>query len=162
MTPTRTLGLLVALATFVIDQGVKYLIMGPIDLPNRGSIDLLPIFRVIWVNNPGVSMGLLTALPPLALIVLTAAIAIGVLVWMWRERRTQDVFGLGMILGGALGNILDRVRFGHVVDFANLHFGEFSPFLVFNVADAAITVGVMILFFRALLARDTAKVKSHA
>ena len=57
-------------------------------------------------------------------------------------------------MGGAIGNILDRVRFGYVVDFADLHFGNWSPFLVFNVADAAITIGVLILLVRALLVRD--------
>lgn len=64
------------------------------------------------------------------------------------------MLGLGLILGGALGNLVDRVRFGHVVDYADLHFGEFKPFLVFNVADAAITIGVLILLARALLVRD--------
>ena len=58
-----------------------------------------------------------------------------------------------MVLGGALGNILDRVRFGYVVDFADLHFGDFRPFLVFNVADAAISIGVVILLLRAFLVR---------
>ena len=59
-----------------------------------------------------------------------------------------------MVLGGALGNIVDRVRLGYVVDYADLHFGEFRPFLVFNVADAAITIGVLLLLVRALLMRD--------
>ena len=165
MTSNRSFGLIVAALTFALDQGVKYLIMGPVDLPNAREIELLPIFKIIWVNNPGVSMGMLTATTPLqawGLVALTAAIAAGVAVWMWRERRREDVLGLGMILGGAIGNIVDRVRFGHVIDYANLHFGDFSPFLVFNVADAAITVGVMILFFRALLSRDKPKAEPNA
>jgi signal peptidase II len=58
-----------------------------------------------------------------------------------------------MIMGGALGNILDRVRHGYVVDFADLHFGTFRPFLVFNVGDAAISIGVAILLLRAFLVR---------
>ena len=58
-----------------------------------------------------------------------------------------------MVLGGALGNILDRVRHGYVVDFADLHFGDFRPFLVFNVGDAAISIGVVILLLRAFLTR---------
>jgi signal peptidase II len=58
-----------------------------------------------------------------------------------------------MVLGGALGNILDRVRFGYVVDYADLHFGDFRPFLVFNVGDAAISIAVVILLLRAFLAR---------
>ena len=72
---------------------------------------------------------------------MTAAIAIGVAVWIRREKKRGDQLALGMVLGGALGNILDRVRFGYVVDFADLHFGEFRPFLIFNVADANRGVG---------------------
>ena len=62
-----------------------------------------------------------------------------------------------MVLGGALGNILDRVRHGYVVDFADLHFGEFRPFLIFNVGDAAISIGVAILLLRAFLVKEGPK-----
>ena len=64
---------------------------------------------------------------------------------------------LALVLGGALGNIVDRVRFGYVVDFADVHIGSFRPFLIFNVADAAITIGVLVLLIRALLLRDPPK-----
>ena len=69
----------------------------------------------------------------------------------------MDQIALGMVLGGALGNILDRTRFGYVVDFADLHFGDFRPFFVFNVGDAAISIGVVILLLRAFVTR-----KDHA
>jgi signal peptidase II len=75
-------------------------------------------------------------------------------VWLWREQRRDDAIALSFVLGGALGNIVDRIRFGYVVDFADLHFGEWRPFLIFNVGDAAITIGVLLLLFRALLTRD--------
>ncbi len=88
------------------------------------------------------------------LVALTAGIAAGVAWWMIREKKLPDVIALGLVLGGALGNILDRVRFGYVIDFADLHFGEWRPFLVFNVADAAITIGVAILLIRALFVRE--------
>ena len=100
------------------------------------------VFTLRFVANRGVSLGLLHAdsvSMRWALVALTAAIAVGVLVWMFREPNRQDQLGLGLVLGGAVGNILDRVRFGYVVDFADLHFGDWRPFLVFNVADAAIT-----------------------
>jgi signal peptidase II len=87
------------------------------------------------------------------LVALTAAIAIAVAVWIGRERNRADQAALGLVLGGALGNILDRIRFGYVVDFADLHFGSVRPFLVFNVADAAISIGVIVLLLRAFLAR---------
>ena len=88
------------------------------------------------------------------LVGLTALIAGGVAWWMVREQNRNDLFALSLVLGGALGNIVDRVRFGYVVDYADLHFGEWRPFLVFNVADAAITIGVVILLLRALFVRD--------
>jgi signal peptidase II len=62
-----------------------------------------------------------------------------------------------MVLGGALGNILDRVRHGYVVDFADLHFGGFRPFFIFNVADAAISIGVVILLLRAFFVKERSK-----
>jgi signal peptidase II len=81
----------------------------------------------------------------------TAIVAAAVALWMTREKARGDVIALAMILGGALGNIIDRVRFGYVVDFADLHFGAFRPFMIFNVADACITLGVLLLVARALL-----------
>jgi signal peptidase II len=161
----RIHGLIIAAIVFAADQFAKYMVMVPLDLKARGQIEILPFFNLTWVENYGVSMGMLTADSDTGrwlLVAMTAAISVGVLVWMWRETNRQDVFALGMVLGGALGNILDRVRFGHVVDFADLHFGEFRPFLVFNVADAAITIGVILLLIRAFLMRDKAKVDSHA
>jgi signal peptidase II len=90
------------------------------------------------------------------LVAITALVAIAVAVWMTRERAKGDVFALSLILGGAIGNILDRIRHGFVVDFADLHFGTFRPFLIFNVADACITIGVLLLVARALLLREKA------
>ena len=157
MTPNRTLGLAVAGIVFFLDQLLKWIVVELLQLPFRGAIELLPIFRLSWVGNHGVSMGMLTASTPLGrwlLVALTAAIACGVLAWLWREKVRGDAIALGLVLGGALGNILDRLRFGFVVDFLDLHFGEIRPFLVFNVADAAITIGVLLLLLRALLTRQ--------
>ena len=162
---TRTLGILAAAFVFLADQFSKYMVMVPFDLKARGQIELLPFFNLTWVENYGVSMRFMTANTEVGqwlLIALTGAISIGVLVWLWREKSRQDVLALGLILGGALGNIVDRARFGHVVDFADLHFGDFRPFLVFNVADAAISIGVVILLLRALLVREKPKVIADA
>jgi signal peptidase II len=153
----RVLGLGVAALVFLADQAVKWLVAGPLQLRERGTIELLSFFDLRWVENYGVSMGFLTADGPLGrwlLVGLTATIATGVVIWLWRERQRADVVALGMVLGGAVGNILDRMRFGHVVDYADLHFGTWHPFLVFNVADAAITVGVLLLVLRALITRE--------
>ena len=72
---------------------------------------------------------------------------------MGREKNRIDQLALGMVLGGALGNILDRVRHGYVTDFADLHFGAWRPFLIFNVGDAAISIAVVILLLRAFVSR---------
>jgi len=164
------LGFGVALVVFILDQVVKWAVTGPLGLNEIGDqLELLPIFTFSFVRNEGISLGLLNAANPVGrwmLVLLTSAIAIGVAVWIGREKNRTDQFALGMVLGGALGNILDRVRFGYVVDFADLHFrgipeqlcpsfsdGLCRPFLVFNVGDAAISIGVVILLLRAFLAR---------
>ncbi|MEO5972899.1 MAG: signal peptidase II [Sphingomicrobium sp.] len=153
----RRLGFLIALAVFAADQLTKWLMIGPLQLQSVRQIVLLPIFNLTWTENRGISLGLLnadTATGRWLLVAMTAAIAIGVAVWLGREKARGDQLALGLVLGGALGNILDRVRFGYVVDFADLHFGDFRPFLVFNVGDAAISIGVVILLLRAFFARN--------
>ena len=153
----RALGFGIAGVIFFWDQLTKWIVTDPLELQQRGEIRLLPIFDLRWVENRGVSMGFLTADTELGrwlLVALTAAISAGVIVWLWREKSRQDAVALSFVLGGALGNIVDRVRYGYVVDFADLHFGDWRPFLIFNVADAAITIGVLLLLVRALLTRD--------
>jgi signal peptidase II len=150
-------GFLVALVVFGLDQLVKWLVTGPLGLNQIGDqLVITPFFNFTFTQNEGISLGLLNATNPVGrwmLVGLTSAIAIGVAVWIGREKNRVDQVALGMVLGGALGNILDRVRFGYVVDYADLHFGEFRPFLIFNVGDAAISVAVVILLLRAFLTR---------
>ena len=151
------LGYATAAAIFVIDQLSKWLIMGPLALRERGVIEITSFFDLRWVENYGVSMGFLIAASNAErwiLVAITAAIAAGVAAWIWREKGRLDAAALGLVLGGALGNIADRTRLGYVADFLDLHIGEWRPFLVFNVADAAITIGVLLLVARALLVRD--------
>lgn len=154
----RTLGLALAAVIFVADQIMKYIVTGPVGLTLVGdSVEILPFFDLTLVHNYGVSLGMLradTAWQQWLLVAFLAGISLFVLRWLWKEPNKSDVIGLGMVLGGAIGNLTDRVRFGHVIDYADLHFGEFRPFLVFNVADACITIGVLILLARALLVRD--------
>ncbi len=121
------------------------------------SRELLPVFNFTYAENRGVSLNLFAAESETGrwlLVALTLAVALTVLVWLLREVLLRDIVGLALVLGGAMGNILDRVRLGHVVDFADLHFGAFRPFLIFNVADAAITIGVLIILARSLLSRE--------
>lgn len=157
----RRRALLFAVLVFVADQVLKLHVTRTLGLDQVGEqLELLPIFRFTYVQNIGVSLGLLTASPEYVewarwgLVALTGAIAAGVAVWIFRERAAGDLIALGLVLGGALGNITDRIRFGYVIDYADLHFGDFQPFMVFNLADAAITVGVVILLVRALFLRE--------
>jgi signal peptidase II len=153
----RTFGFSIALIVFVLDQLAKWVVAGPLHLREVMQITILPIFNLTWTENNGISLGLFNATTEVGrwmLVAVTSAIAIGVAVWIGREKHRWDQAALGLILGGALGNILDRVRHGYVVDFADLHFGAFRPFLVFNVGDAAISIGVVILLVRAFLMRE--------
>jgi signal peptidase II len=153
----RLLAFGIAALIFLFDQATKWVVISGLGLQKRGVIDVVSFFDLRWVENRGVSMGFLTASSDAArwaLVGLTAAIAGGVLYWLWREKSRPDAVALAFVLGGALGNIVDRIRYGYVADFADLHFGEWRPFLVFNVADAAITIGVLLLIVRALLTRE--------
>jgi signal peptidase II len=153
----RFIGLSLAFSILLLDQAAKWVVTNLLQLRERQQIDWLRFFRLNWVPNNGVSMGFLTAngeTERWLLVGLTAAISIFVFAWLWRERRRDDTIALALVLGGALGNILDRVRLGYVVDYADLHFGNWRPFLVFNLGDAAITIGVLLLLVRALLTRE--------
>jgi signal peptidase II len=154
------IGFSIAAMVFVLEQITKWVVLGPLDLRNTQSVEVLPIFRLNYTENHGISLGLFQASSDAmrwVLVLVTAAIAVGVAWWIGREEKRWDQIALGMVLGGALGNILDRVRHGYVVDFADLHFGDFRPFFIFNVADAAISIGVAILLLRAFLVKDRPK-----
>ena len=153
-TRARLLGLSFALAIFAVDQWVKYFVVETLGLRERGDhYPLLPFFDFTRTNNYGVSLGMFEATSlemRWGLVIVTALIAAGVFVWILREVKGWDIAALSLILGGAMGNIRDRYLYGYVIDYADFHIGEFRPFLIFNVADAAITIGVVILLARAL------------
>ena len=151
-------GLALAAVVFGIDQLVKWLVTGPLEIDTIGDVmPILPFFDLRFTTNFGISLGLFEAESVeqrWMLVAGTAAIALIVLVWMLRERAKGDILGLGLILGGALGNILDRVLYGYVIDYADLHIGTFRPFMIFNIADAAITIGVLIILARSFFLRE--------
>ena len=158
LTRNRKIGLGLAATGFVADQAIKLLVNGPLGLESDGDqIVLTSVFNLTRTSNYGVSLGLLTAESDAMrwmLVALTGTIAAVVSVWLLREKKLGDIVPLAMILGGALGNILDRILFGHVIDYADLHFGTWRPFLVFNLADALISLGVVIILARSLLIRE--------
>lgn len=153
----RALGLALAGAIYAADQHIKWLVKGPMRLWERQNIELLPFFDLTWTENRGVSLGLFSANSTETLwilLIVTGVIALVVTVWLLRERRLGDILPLALVLGGALGNIRDRFKLGYVIDYADLHFGSFRPFLIFNLADAAISIGVVIILVRALFIRE--------
>ena len=155
----RLIGLAIAVLLFAADQAFKGYILHGLKLDLGQSHYLLPFFQYTLTHNYGVSLGLFTAASESqrwALVAVTGVIAVVVTVWMLRERKLADIAALALILGGALGNIKDRYDLGYVVDFLDLHFGEWRPFLIFNLADAAITIGVLIILARSLLIREKA------
>jgi signal peptidase II len=163
-TRNRVIGVALALAIFIADQWLKAFVVFDLGLREIGqSIELLPFFDFTRANNYGISLGLLQAGSMemrWLLVGVTSLIALFVLIWMLREKLLCDIVALSFILGGAIGNIRDRVNYGFVVDYADLHFGDFRPFLIFNLADAAISIGVVIILARTLLSRD--KPEQHA
>ena len=154
----RLVGCVVALLIFAVDQWSKNYVTKTLGIDRIGdAMELLPIFDLRFTRNFGVSLGMFEATSPemrWGLVAVTGLIALVVTIWMLREKLLGDILALSLILGGALGNIKDRYDLGYVVDFADLHLGEFRPFLIFNVADAAITIGVLIVLARAFFMRD--------
>lgn len=153
----RRFGLGIAALIVGVDQLIKWIVTGPLQLERVRNIEILPFFDLTWVQNFGVSFGMFSADSDgqrWLLVAFTAVVAGGVAFWMWREQAKGEVLALSLVLGGAIGNIIDRARVGYVIDYADLHIGEFRPFLVFNVADACITIGVLLLVARALLVRE--------
>jgi signal peptidase II len=153
----RFFGFVLAAFIFFADQMTKWLVTGPLGIREIGdNKELLPFFDLTFTRNYGISGGFLHAGTDTirwALVAMTSAIALGVAYWLVKEKEKWERIALGMVLGGALGNILDRATLGYVVDFADLHFGDFRPFLIFNVGDAAISIGVVILLLRAFLVK---------
>ncbi len=142
---SRVLGGLCAIAAFGLDQGTKALALNTPAL-ERG-VEVLPFLNLVRVLNDGVSFGMLGGIVPWwGLIALAGVIVAWLLIWLWRAPDRLTAAALGLIIGGALGNGIDRAVFGAVVDFVHLHFGSFSWY-IFNVADAAIVVGVAGLLY---------------
>lgn len=146
VTFTRSFGLLLALAVTLLDQWSKALV---IDLATRTPfpIEITSFFNIVLTGNRGISFGMLRhheAWAPLALVAATSCVALGLLVWMLRARQKQVIYALGLVVGGALGNIIDRARLGAVTDFLDVHWGVYH-WPAFNVADSAIFVGVVLL-----------------
>lgn len=142
------IGLLVAVAVFVLDQLSKLWIVDHLRLAEiQGGIEILPVFRLVMVWNYGISFGMFADAGDMRrwlLIAVALGITAAMLVWMWKTRHTLLSLALGLVVGGALGNVIDRLRWGAVADFFYFHYEEWY-WPAFNIADSSIFIGVVIL-----------------
>jgi lipoprotein signal peptidase len=147
------LGLSLALLILVLDQASKWWILEIVRLPEIGRIEVTRFLNLTMVWNRGVTFGLLAGEAwwhAWALAAIALGVAAALVAWLARAPDRWTALALGLVLGGAIGNVIDRIRFGAVVDFIDLHaFGW--HWYVFNLADSAIVVGVGLLLAHALL-----------
>jgi signal peptidase II len=146
------LGLAIAVGVLVLDQLTKWWILSVVMQPPR-MIEVTPFFNLVLVWNRGISFGLFNNSSAWNAAILSAvalAITVALVIWLWRVTQPLLAAAIGLIIGGAVGNVIDRLRFGAVCDFLDLHaFGYHWP--AFNVADAAITLGAIAILYDALV-----------
>lgn len=145
------LGLIVATMIVVADRLIKWWAIGALAEEPFG-VEILPFFNLVLVWNRGISFGMFGggALPPWLLGAIAVAVILALVIWLRRVETRLLAATIGLVIGGAAGNVIDRFRFGAVADFLDLHWGDYH-WPAFNLADAAITVGVVILLIDALL-----------
>ena len=163
VTPHLRAGIIAAVVTLVIDQASKLWLLYVFDIESHAPVKVTPFFDLVLAWNVGISFGWFQNDGVLAQIVLTAIKAVAVIVlavWMARSRNWLATVALGLIIGGAVGNAIDRVAYGAVVDFALFHIeiGEKTfNWYVFNLADVAIVAGVAALLYDSFLGVPAAK-----
>jgi signal peptidase II len=160
---TFGLGVMVALATAAADQAVKLWLLHGFDLPGRGRVALAPFLDLVLAWNTGISYGLFQQTGPLgqwALFALKVVAVVLLAMWLARTHSRLSAVALGLIIGGAIGNAVDRLVHGAVMDFVLFHLTAANwsfQWYVFNLADAAIVAGVVGLLYESLFAGDAAK-----
>jgi signal peptidase II len=155
MNPLRRLFLIAFVITLALDQASKLWLYFIVDIAARQPIEVTPFFNLILVWNFGVSYGMFqqsTEMGRWALTIFKIAASIALTFWAWRSQEKWLNLGLGLIAGGAIGNAIDRVLYGAVLDFAHFFWNGFSWY-VFNIADAAIVVGVGFLLYDGFTSR---------
>lgn len=163
MTSPLRAGVLTALAVLALDQASKLWLLFVFGIGHRGAIRITPFFDLVLAWNPGISFGLMqndSELAQIGLLAVKAAAVIVLAIWMARSRALTATLALGLIIGGAIGNAIDRLAYGAVVDFALFHLqigGKPFNWYVFNLADVAIVAGVAALLYDSFLGVPAAK-----
>jgi signal peptidase II len=163
LTPHLRPGVIAAVAVLALDQASKLWLLFVFDIGHRGAVTLAPFFDLVLAWNPGISFGWFQNDSPAAQISLMIVKAVAVVVlaiWMARSRTLTATVALGLIIGGAVGNAIDRFAYGAVVDFALFHLrfgGSTLNWYVFNLADVAIVAGVAALLYDSFVGIPAAK-----
>jgi len=147
-------GLIVAAVVVVLDQLTKWWILDVVMQPYPRVVEVTPFFNLVMAWNTGVSFGTFGsshAFMPYVLSAVALAITVALLTWLRQAERRFVALAIGMVIGGAIGNVVDRFRFGAVADFLDFHVGGWH-FWAFNVADSGISVGVALLVLDGLFA----------
>jgi signal peptidase II len=156
-------GVIAALAALALDQASKIWLLRVFDIVHRGAVKLTPFFDLVLAWNVGISFGWFQSddqLAQIALMVVKAVAVIALAIWMARSHTLLATVALGLIIGGAIGNAIDRLVYGAVVDFALFHVqiaGKTFNWYVFNLADVAIVAGVAALLYDSFLGVPAAK-----
>lgn len=149
------IGLLVGALVFIADQASKYAVLHIWHLQDGQTLSPLPVLDLVLVWNHGITFGLLAGFGAKVLLAGLASVAIiGLIIWMARTRSWLVTIAAGGIAGGAAGNVLDRLRYGAVVDFIHVHIGALAYPWVFNLGDSAIVCGVIVLIIDNLLRKS--------
>lgn len=144
-------GLALAVVVTAADQAAKAWIMHFLENGVR-IVDMTDFFRLVIIHNEGISFGMLNGMHPqmsFALTLFAVGITLALLIWLARARNSLTALALGLLIGGALGNIIDRLRFGAVIDFLYFHY-EKLYWPAFNLADSAVVTGVALLLLQGL------------
>ena len=144
-------GCLAAALVLIVDQATKWLILSVLMNPPQ-RIPITDFLNLVLVFNRGVSFGMLSEGPnwvAIALMIFAMVLSAALCVWMWHADKLLLGIALGLVVGGAIGNVVDRILHGAVVDFVDFHVAGYH-WPAFNVADSAITLGVVILIFDSL------------
>lgn len=163
MTSPLRRGVIAALVTLVLDQASKLWLLYAFDIGHRGTVKVTPFFDLVLAWNIGISFGWFQndgQIAQIALMLVKAVAVIALAIWMARSRTVLATVALGLIIGGAIGNAIDRFAYGAVVDFALFHVeiaGKTYNWYVFNLADVAIVAGVAALLYDSFLGVPAAK-----
>jgi signal peptidase II len=149
---TTMLGLLLGAIAFFFDQLSKAMVLTMIAPLDQPSVTVLPFFNLVLVWNYGISFGMFAGhRQPLILTAMSLVIVAVLLVWMWRNSSTLVSCALGLVMGGAIGNVVDRLRFDAVADFLDFHVAGWH-WPAFNIADSCIFIGVVLLCISSMVA----------